>query len=209
MCALRSWAATKDMRGKAPPPALPAAALKHARQPAHAHPLLTPASPPPDANSKCMFELAVWSLVEQGVLSRQGAGGRALYTVLPSALEHAQDIAFREFPGDDLALLHTLRELQRVPCMAIAASSSGAPGPLQPRRHSHSPRGSSTAGTAVRLGVVRGVEKASARGRSCGGKRSFGDDISAQLLKKARLSPYGSGHPHPYAAAVGDVPMSP
>ena len=55
----------------------------------------------PPGCSKCLFELAVLSLNEQGLLSRHGFGGcsTALYAVAEAARGRAEEIAYRDFPG--------------------------------------------------------------------------------------------------------------
>lgn len=50
--------------------------------------------------SKCLFELALLSLGEQGLITQHGLGGAstALYSVAEEARGRAEDMAYRDFP---------------------------------------------------------------------------------------------------------------
>eukprot|EP00887_Chlorella_sp_A99_P000599 scaffold17.g599.t1 len=145
-----------------------------------------------DHASKCIFELAVLSLVEQGIVVRHGIGNWALLRVPDAQVRRAEALAFSEFDaGDDSRLLLALQQLApRQQCAVVSPAL-----PLLRRPHGSSPR---SEGSGPRMRVPRGIEKASGRqGRSkrtAGSLSGGGDDLAAQLqLKKMRLSGGSSG----------------
>lgn len=72
----------------------------------------------PCCYSKCLFELAVLSLSDQGLISRHGFGGcnTALYSIPEGSRRTAESVAYQDFPDDNRFVYTASRVAARVPC---------------------------------------------------------------------------------------------
>lgn len=146
------------------------------------------------SRSKCLLELAVAGLVEQGLVVRQGYGPFANLSVPDVALPKAEALAYSEFPDEGhLANLHSGRGGGGAPHHRLLASAHRPASCLTRLRRHSSPRQFS--------GRMSGIEKAAGR-RS---KRSVGDDLSSQMAKKMRMGENGGGGGN---AALSSSPFS-
>lgn len=147
------------------------------------------------SRSKCLLELAVASLIEQGLVVRQGYGPFAALSVPDAALPKAEALAYSDFPDEG-----------QLPLYGGAAAAAGLAGGGAQHMHPHQcpparlnrlRRHSSPRQFGSRMA---GVEKAGSVRR---GKRSIAEDMGGlQLQKKVRL-PNGMG------SDSGAAPLSP
>lgn len=157
-----------------------------------------------DSRSKCLLELAVASLCDQGLVLRQGYGPLAALSVPDAALSKAEALAYSEFPDEGQLPLYSssLAAAQHRGGGGLVAAAHHRPGSClriarrlsSPRQFGHRP--------------MAGIEKASAR--RLGGKRSSGssEDIMQQMQKKMRMQDGGGGGGGPFGGG-GLQAMSP
>ncbi|KAL4545711.1 hypothetical protein Ndes2526B_g00362 [Nannochloris sp. 'desiccata'] len=120
--------------------------------------------------SKYVIELALLSLVDQGLLNRHGYGNFALYTIPQDALHEATKLAYLEFSTEDSAIYSSQQHLQLnqqqqppilgyVPPLPITAPPCSIYHPASPRPRSgrsHSTEKLSSVIHRVRLNGKRG-----------------------------------------------------